>query len=286
MANRHLARTLALQTLFEWDFSKGGHDTQEVLKHIKEEFAPDFEDQGFSLKLVEDVIGHHKEIDKLITKFAPEWPMEQITITDRNVLRIGVYELKLSSEIPPKVAINEAIELAKAFGGDSSGKFVNGVLGSIYKEMIKKGEKQSLSSQGIKEVSVGGMIYRKSDEGYHFVLILDAYGKWTFPKGGVKDAESEEEAAVRELHEETGLKELKVIDYLGETEVKVHKPNEQPYRKMIKYFLIEAKDKDIIVPQVSELKDVQWFSKKEALETLGYENAKDIFNKGLDKLGL
>ncbi|MDP2812482.1 MAG: transcription antitermination factor NusB [bacterium] len=286
MANRHLARTLALQTLFEWDFSNGEHKADDVLKHIKKEFAPDFEDQGFSLKLIEEVIKHHQEIDKLITTFAPEWPIEQITTTDRNVLRIGVYELKFSAEIPPKVAINEAIELAKAFGGDSSGKFVNGVLGSIYKEMIRKGEKQSLMSQGIKEVSVGGMIYRQTDEGYYFVLILDAYDKWTFPKGGVKDSENEEQAAVRELFEETGLKKLTVIDYLGETEVKVHKPNEQPYRKMIKYFLIEAKDKDIVVPQVSELKDVKWFSKKSALDTLGYDNAKDIFNKGLDKLGL
>lgn len=286
MANRHLARTIALQTLFERDFTNKAHNTEEVFAYTKEEFAPDFDDQGFSLNLINNVIKNQKEIDVLITKFAPEWPLEQITITDRNVLRIGVYELKMSTDIPPKVAINEAIELAKAFGGDSSGKFVNGVLGSIYKEMIKKGEKQNLASQGIKEISAGGMIYRKKDDGYYFVLIMDAYGKWTFPKGGVDANESEEETALRELSEETGLKNLKSKGYLGETEVKVHKPNEKPYRKLIKYFLVETKDTKITVPQVNELKDVKWFSQQEALDILDYDNAKDIFNKGLEELGL
>jgi N utilization substance protein B len=93
------------------------------------------------MRLVKGVIHNVMDINQLITSFAPEWPLEQITVVDRNVLRIGIYELKFSKgEIPPKVAINEAIELAKSFGGESSGKFINGVLGSIYKEMVKNGE--------------------------------------------------------------------------------------------------------------------------------------------------
>ncbi|PIR06558.1 MAG: transcription antitermination factor NusB [Candidatus Komeilibacteria bacterium CG11_big_fil_rev_8_21_14_0_20_36_20] len=284
MANRHLARTIALQALFEWDFNNGQRDIKELIRQNKKEFAPDFDDQDFALNLAQAVIKNKEKIDALIVKFAPEWPLDQIITTDRNVLRIGAYELKISQEIPPKVAINEAIELAKAFGGDSSGKFVNGVLGSIYKEMAKKGEKQSLESQGIKEISSGGLIYRQAEDGYYFVLILDAYNKWTFPKGHVEQGEELEKTALRELTEETGLKNLEVIDYLGETQVKVHKPEEKPFRKLIKYFLIKTTNTEIQKPITEEVKDVKWFSKKEALEALGYENAKDIFKEALKKL--
>ena len=142
MSNRHLARTLAMQTLFEWDFRGDSvQDVPSILTHNQKEFAPDFDDHGFADRLVKGVLAHQKDIDTLIVKFAPQWPLEQITIVDRNILRIGIFELKFSKgEVPPKVAINEAIELAKSFGGESSGKFVNGVLGSIYKEMTASGE--------------------------------------------------------------------------------------------------------------------------------------------------
>lgn len=141
MSNRHLARTIAMQSLYEWDFKGlGSEELKKISQHNLKEFAPDFDDKGFSYSIIRGVVEHIDEINKLITKYAPEWPLEQITIVDRNVLRIGIYELKFSPEIPPKVAINEAIELAKTFGGESSGKFVNGVLGTIYKEMDEKKE--------------------------------------------------------------------------------------------------------------------------------------------------
>lgn len=135
MANRHLARTIALQTLYEWDFNNRLQPIAEIMQRNVKEFAPAFEDQQFSDHLVEGVVANLVELNGFITKFAPEWPIEQITVVDRNVLRLGIFELKFDSDIPPKVAINEAIELAKTFGGPSSGKFVNGVLGSIYKTM-------------------------------------------------------------------------------------------------------------------------------------------------------
>jgi len=138
MSNRHLARTIALQTLYQWDFNgQEAIDVPAVVKKNLKEFAPQFDDKGFIEKLVENVITRHTEIDQLITKYAPEWPIDQITMVDRNVLRIGIQEMKFDQDIPEKVAINEAIELAKTFGGESSGKFVNGVLGTIYKEMVK-----------------------------------------------------------------------------------------------------------------------------------------------------
>jgi N utilization substance protein B len=137
MANRHLARTIALQSLYEWDFRGQKDNVLDLVKRNAVEFAPNFEDQQFCEKLVERILQNLSAINKQITQYAPEWPLEQITVIDRNVLRIGLSELKFNTDIPPKVAINEAIELAKTFGGPSSGKFVNGVLGSIYKDMLK-----------------------------------------------------------------------------------------------------------------------------------------------------
>lgn len=118
-----------------------------AMDYNRKEFAQGLEDKGFVEELVEGVKKHWEEINAAITKYAPEWPLEQITIVDRNVLRLGIYELKYSLNIPAKVAINEAIELAKNFGGESSGKFVNGVLGAIYKDMMAKGEVKEIDKQ-------------------------------------------------------------------------------------------------------------------------------------------
>ncbi|MBU0731505.1 transcription antitermination factor NusB [Patescibacteria group bacterium] len=142
MANRHLARTIALQSLYEWDFNNQGENLKKITKRNLKEFAPDFEDADFSIAIIEGVEDKRKDIDKKIVEYAPEWPLDQITVVDRNILRMGIYELMMNEEIPPKVAINEAIELAKTFGGPASGKFVNGVLGSIYKKIEKEEKKK------------------------------------------------------------------------------------------------------------------------------------------------
>jgi len=134
-----------MQTLYEWDFNgKKEKDLLSLVRHNLDEFSPGFDDAGFTESLIKGVLDNLEEIDKLIKKYAPEWPIDQITIVDRNILRIGIYELKFNPEIPSKVAINEAIEIAKTFGGESSGKFVNGVLGAIYKEMKDRGEIKSV----------------------------------------------------------------------------------------------------------------------------------------------
>ena len=145
MSNRHLARTIAMQTLFSWDFNgKQEQDLHKLIEQNFKQFAPKFNDHGFVKSIINGVTDKLEEIDRYISKYATEWPLDQITIVDRNVLRIGVYELVFNKDIPAKVAINEAIEIAKTFGGESSGKFVNGVLGAIYKdvaETIKKTER-------------------------------------------------------------------------------------------------------------------------------------------------
>lgn len=148
MSNRHLARNIALQSLYQWDFLDKPKDRiEEFVANNKQEFAPQFDDGGFIMELVEGVLKNQDEIDDLITQFAPDWPLETITTIDRNILRLGTYELKFSENVPSKVAINEAIELGKSFGGEASGRFINGVLGAIYKDMIKKGEEKKIDKE-------------------------------------------------------------------------------------------------------------------------------------------
>ncbi len=146
MPQRHLARTLALQTLAEWDFNKSmlkiKLDVEEIIeRNLKQAAPPNFEGKNFSKELVNGVIKNLSEIDGYIKRYAPQWPLEQITLVDRNIIRLGVLELIFLKQAPPKVAINEAIEVAKTFGGRTSGKFVNGVLGAIYEDIKKETDK-------------------------------------------------------------------------------------------------------------------------------------------------
>lgn len=148
MSNRHLSRTLALQALYQWDFhGKKNNELPEIIAYDKQEFAPEFDDHNFVEKLIKGVVDNLEELDNYITKNAPDWPIDQITVIDRNVLRMGLYELLFNEKIPGKVAINEAIELAKTFGGESSGKFVNGVLGAIYKRNKEEIEKNKIQTK-------------------------------------------------------------------------------------------------------------------------------------------
>lgn len=127
-----------MQSLYEWDFwGKDKNKLKEIMDKNIKEFGPGLESAEFIIQLVNGVVENLPKLDKIIVKSAPEWPLEQITIVDRNILRLGLYELLFGNraEVPPKVAINEAIELAKSFSGESSGKFVNGVLGTVYREI-------------------------------------------------------------------------------------------------------------------------------------------------------
>lgn len=140
MATRHLARTIVLQSFYEWDFYKHESDLEKIVERNLGEFGPGIDEPDFVWKIVKGMIEHLAEIDAIISKAAPEWPVDQIAIIDRNVLRLGLYELLYADkkEVPPKVAINEAIEIAKGYGGLNSPRFVNGVLGTVYRELVKE----------------------------------------------------------------------------------------------------------------------------------------------------
>lgn len=139
MASRHLSRSIVVQSLYEWDFFNKERSLEKILEKNIKEFTQEQEDQDLIWQITNGVVKHINKLDKIIEKAAPEWPINQITIIDRNVLRIGIYELLYADkkDVPSRVAINEAIELAKTFGGESSGKFINGVLGAVYKEYEK-----------------------------------------------------------------------------------------------------------------------------------------------------
>ncbi len=138
MATRHLSRTIVLQSLYEWDFYKKKTNLVKIVDRNLNEFGPGIDEPEFVWKIVKGIVEHIVDIDNIIKKYAPEWPLEQVAIIDRNILRIGLYELLYAdkNEVPSKVAINESIELAKSYGGQSSSRFINGVLGTAYKELI------------------------------------------------------------------------------------------------------------------------------------------------------
>lgn len=145
MSHRHLARSIVMQCLYQWDF-KGkpiGVVPAMVIQLMAEFGAGVEENAAYVQETVDGVLTHLDEIDKKIIHYAPNWPMEQMNLIDRNILRIGVFELYFTTAIPHKVAINEAIELAKSYGGQSSGKFVNGILGAMYNDIVASEAKDS-----------------------------------------------------------------------------------------------------------------------------------------------
>lgn len=144
-ANRHLGRIVALQTLYEQDFRREVGDPvldlNEILSRNIKRYEDTIEDKAFIEQLVLGIDAKRNELDDIIRPVAPEWPIEQIARMDRAILHIGVYELLYEDDVPPKVVINEAVELAKAFGGDNSSKFINGVLGTILRNQEAESKK-------------------------------------------------------------------------------------------------------------------------------------------------
>ena len=137
MATRHLIRSIILQSLYEWDFYNRKVDFVKILERNLETFGPGIDEPEFAWRIAKGIIENFEKLNELISKYATEWPLEKISLIDRNILRIGIYELLFADkkETPFKVAINEAIELAKNYSNENSPKFVNGVLGSIYKDL-------------------------------------------------------------------------------------------------------------------------------------------------------
>jgi len=292
MANRHLARSIVLQSLFEWDFRKlSDKEIATVVARDAAEFGGSA-DTAFMEELTKNVLAKRPEIDTIIEKAAPDWPLDKISPVDRNILRIGLYELLFADrkDVPAKVAINEAIELAKGFGGENSGKFVNGVLGSVYKEIgepgkdavsKRKDDKFNLPLEKMPiELKGGAVVYAKTPDGLRFAFVHDVFGHWTLSKGSIEEGENEKECTKREMKEELGL-DVKVGEELARNEYVATHPEKGKIRKRVVYFLAEAEHVPLKRGDSGGLDDAKWFKTEEIAELNFYDDIFPIVTKAL-----
>ncbi len=295
MANRHLSRSIVLQSLFEWDLNSviDKKEVVEILDRNIEEFAPNKTDRPFMEKLLNGVLSKQAELDLVISKAAPEWPIDRISPVDRNILRLGLYELLFSerSEVPAKVAINEAIELSKQFGGDNSSRFINGVLGAVYKEMGEPG-KDEISKRKSKDVPFdqmpierlsGAVVYAEENNDIYLALVHDIFGHWTLSKSKVRDEETFEQGATRAIFEEVGLP-AEIEAMLGNNEYIASQPEKGKTRKQVQYFLAKAPYQDVKLAKKGGLDDAKWFRVADILELNFYEDILPIVTKAITML--
>lgn len=293
MSTRHIARTLALQTLFELDM-KGdlgaSPDTVEpVLERNKEEFGEGIKDISFAKDILLNALSRRITIDDIITRAAPDWPLEKIGTVDRNILRIGLTELLFGdrTQVPPKVAIDEAIELAKSFGGETSGRFVNGVLGAIYKEMGEPEKAQTTKSKqdqlkiAPRELLAGAVVVSIHDGKTYVGLVHDVFGYWTLPKGRIEAEEGEEVGAKRKIEKEIGIP-VTLIEKLGENEYIANKPDAGKVVKHVSYYLAQAEYVPLQLEKKTGLDDAKWFNVEEVSELRIYDDIKPLISKALD----
>lgn len=287
MASRHLSRSVVLQALFESDLQ--GVFTIEGAKAILErnlkEFSQGDTDRAFAESLLAGVIGKHDEIDRIVEKAAPQWPLDKIAPIDRNVLRIGLYELLFGDRdaTPPKVALNESIELAKSFGGDSSGKFVNGVLGAVYREIGEPGKADAVKNPTpLPHEALGGVVLSSLVGGVvHIALVHDVFGRWTLPKTKCKENELSDSAARRALKDELGI-DADVATPLGEHEYIAHEPSVGRIARTVGYFLATVPELVKLHCKVCEgIKEAKWFSEEELSGIQMYSDLAPIIELGI-----
>ncbi|QSH39427.1 transcription antitermination factor NusB [Candidatus Kaiserbacteria bacterium] len=293
MSNRHTARSVVLQTLFELD-SEGMDRSRadDILVNNANEFAPNSNLFPFMKQLLETALAKQTEIDAIIVKAAPEWPLEKIAVTDRNILRLGLSELLYSDrgQVPPKVAINEAIELGKEFGGESSGRFINGVLGAVYKEMGEPEKEQTgKTKKTIDEANlrteeiVGAVVYAEEEGQLYVALVHDVFGHWTLCKGKLKEGEDSKAGALRKVKEEIGL-EGEVISELGENTYVASDPNEGKKKRHGQYHLVQVPFDDLTLKSEGGLDDAQWFKLADIIDLNFYDDILPVVTRAVNVL--
>jgi N utilization substance protein B len=280
MSSRHIARSIVFQTAFEWDFRNLTREQAlESLSRNINEFG-DNSEKPFAEALIKGIIDKKPDLDNIIGKAAPDWPIEKISNADRNILRIGLYELLFSDrkEVPAKVAINEAIELAKVYGGEKSGSFINGVLGTVYKELGEPG-KEELSKRDKKNIPfdkmpvkslAGAVVYSIKDGVIYLALVHDVFGRWTLSKGRIEEGENLKDSARKKIKEEIGI-DINIEEELTHNEYIANHPQEGKIRKQVTYFLANAEMKDLKLGDSGGLDNAKWF-KLEDIQGLNFYN--------------
>jgi len=296
MANRHLSRSVVLQSLFEWD-SRGQHDetASEIIIRNAKEFAPGMGDVTFISDLMKGILAKKDDLKQIIEKAAPDWPIDKISPVDRNVLRLGLYELLFSdrSEVPAKVAINEAIELAKTYGGETSGRFVNGVLGAVYKELGEPGKeavpakKKKLPDVPYEQMPIqhlgGAVVYSRKDDLVYMAFVHDAFGHWTLSKGKILEGVEPAQGTVAKVKEEIGL-DVEIKADLGTNEYIANDPEIGKVRKQVHYYLAESAFADLVLAKKPGLDDAKWFKLADILELNFYNDILPIVTKAVTLL--
>lgn len=287
MASRHLSRAQVLQTLFECDslnsFSLENARTS-LVRNVKE-FGDGDTDIPFAEGLLSGVIAKKDEIDAVITASAPQWPLANIAPIDRNVLRIGLYELLFGDKnaVPPKVALNESIELAKTYGGDTSGKFVNGVLGAVYRSIGSPGKEDAPkeTESEVREHLGGALLASAEGDVIKVALVLDAFDRWTLPKKKCLPNELSEGAARRALGEELGVT-VEVLEPIGEHEYIAHEPETGKVTRSVGYFVACVPEVvELAVVKSTGIKDARWFREEELGTISLYEDLLPVVEVGI-----
>jgi N utilization substance protein B len=284
-----------MQVLYEWDFRGGVLADLEMEKSLvrdAEEFAPGVHDIAFMRKLLFGVLEKRTQLDDIIQKAAPDWPIDKIAIVDRNILRLGLYELLFEdrTQVPAKVAINEAIELAKIYGGETSGKFVNGVLGAVYKELGEPGKdevsKKKSSHEPVDPKTLpldklgGAVVFARDGEEIYLGLVHDIFGRWTLSKGHYKEGEDDKSALTRIVLEEINLP-VTVGELLGENEYVASHPERGKMLKHVRYYLAEAPYQEIALQKAGGLDDAKWWKLADILDLNLYDDMIPVITKAV-----
>jgi N utilization substance protein B len=273
--------------MYELDTNNAFNTPQEDLKSILErnivEFAPEKLDKAFAVDLLKEIVSRISTLDEIIEKSAPEWPIDKINIVDRNIIRLGLCELLFGQDkVPPKVAIDESIELAKEFGGDASSKFINGVLGAVYKELGEP-EKDSKPKNILPvEYKAGAVIYALDEnQKLHIALVHDVFGRWTLVKGDVLDIKDIASNLQAEIKTKIGVhvdvvKKILNINYIA------HNPSKGKITKDVTYFLVKTEFADVKIGEAETgLDDVKWFTTEETEDVLTYDDLKNVISVGV-----